>query len=32
MSVTSAWIAVGILMAICLWLLNRRIRTFEVIK
>jgi ABC-2 type transport system permease protein len=32
MSVTSAWIAVGILMAICLWLLNRRIRTFEVVK
>ena len=32
MSVTSAWIAVVVLMTVCLWLLNRRIRTFEVIK
>jgi hypothetical protein len=32
MSVTSAWIAIGVVMAICLWLLNRRIRSFEVIK
>ena len=32
MSVSSAWIALGVVMAICLWLLNRRIRSFEVIK
>jgi len=32
MSVISAWIAVGVVLAICLWLLNRRIRSFEVIK
>lgn len=31
-SVSSAWIALGIVAAICLWLLNRRIRSFEVIK
>ena len=32
MTVWSAWVAVGIAVAICLWLLNRRIRSFEVIK
>ena len=32
MTVSSAWIALGVVMAICLWLLNRRIRSFEVIK
>lgn len=32
LSVFNAWIAVGIAMAACLWLLNRRIRSFEVIK
>jgi hypothetical protein len=31
-SVTSAWAAVAVVIAICLWLLNRRIRSFEVIK
>jgi ABC-2 type transport system permease protein len=32
LTVWSAWTAVGIAAAICLWLLNRRIRSFEVIK
>lgn len=32
MTVWSAWIALAIVVAICLWLLNRRIRSFEVIK
>jgi ABC-2 type transport system permease protein len=32
MTVWSAWITLGILASICLWLLNRRIRSFEVIK
>jgi hypothetical protein len=32
MTVWSAWITLAILTAICLWLLNRRIRSFEVIK
>jgi ABC-2 type transport system permease protein len=32
MSVTSAWLVLIAVSAICLWLLNRRIRTFEVIK
>src|SRR3954465_15250810 len=32
MSVWSAWVALGIVTLICLWLLNRRIRSFEVIK
>lgn len=32
MTVSSAWIALCIVTALCLWLLNRRIRSFEVIK
>lgn len=32
MSVTSAWSALGVTCALCLWLLARRIRAFEVIK
>lgn len=32
MTVSSAWIALGIVAAACLWILNRRIRSFEVIK
>jgi ABC-2 type transport system permease protein len=32
MPVTSAWIALGVSGAICLWLLARRIRAFEVVK
>jgi ABC-2 type transport system permease protein len=32
MTVSSAWIALGIVAAVCLWILNRRIRSFEVIK
>jgi len=32
MTVWSAWIALGIVVGICVWLLNRRIRSFEVIK
>ncbi len=32
MSVTSAWSALGVTGAICLWLLARRIRAFEVVK
>jgi ABC-2 type transport system permease protein len=32
MSVMSAWIVLAIASAICLWLLNKRIRVFEVIK
>ena len=32
MTVSSALIALGIVAAICIWLLNRRIRSFEVIK
>jgi len=32
LSVTSAWIVVGIVTAVCVWLLNRKVRTFEVIK
>jgi ABC-2 type transport system permease protein len=31
-TVASAWLALGIAAAICCWLLNRRIRSFEVIK
>src|SRR5262245_52409217 len=32
MSVAGAWTALGLAFAICLWLLSKRIRTFEVIK
>lgn len=32
LSVTQAWIVVGVTGALCLWLLARRIRGFEVIK
>jgi len=32
LSVSSAWIALGVAAAICVWILNRRIRSFEVIK
>jgi ABC-2 type transport system permease protein len=31
-SVSSAWICLGIVCAICLWLLSRRVRAFEVVK
>jgi hypothetical protein len=31
-SVSSAWFVLAVVAAICLWLLNRRIRSFEVIK
>jgi ABC-2 type transport system permease protein len=31
-TVASAWLALGTATAICCWLLNRRIRSFEVIK
>jgi len=32
MTVSSAWIVLGIVAVVCLWILNRRIRSFEVIK
>ena len=32
LSVASAWIAIGIVTALCVWILNRRIRSFEVVK
>lgn len=32
LNVTAAWIALGVAAAICMWILNRRIRSFEVIK
>jgi ABC-type transport system involved in multi-copper enzyme maturation permease subunit len=32
LTVSSAWIALGIAAAVCVWILNRRIRSFEVIK
>jgi ABC-2 type transport system permease protein len=32
MSVTSAWIVLGLTCVICLWLLAKRVRPFEVIK
>jgi len=31
-SVTDAWISLGVTCAICLWLLARRVRAFEVVK
>ncbi|HLQ78288.1 MAG TPA: hypothetical protein VK210_13095 [Terriglobia bacterium] len=32
LSVFSAWLAIAIMATICIWLLNRRIRSFEVIR
>ena len=32
LSVTSAWLVLAVACAICLWLLHKRIRTFEVVK
>ena len=31
-SLESAWICVGVVAAVCLWLLIRRVRAFEVVK
>jgi ABC-2 type transport system permease protein len=31
-SVESAWICLGVVCAICLWMLVRRVRAFEVVK
>jgi ABC-2 type transport system permease protein len=31
-SLESAWICVGVVAAVCLWLLVRRVRAFEVVK
>ena len=32
LSAVAAWITLGLVSAICVWLLRRRIRTFEVIR
>jgi hypothetical protein len=31
-SVEASWICVGVVCSICLWLLIRRVRAFEVVK
>jgi len=31
-SVEAAWICLGVVCAICLWMLVRRVRAFEVVK